>query len=186
MDWFQLILDISPFSSTEYWQSVIQNSIGCAIGSFIAIAISLWIYFDSLKKTERAKMLAKRNEETSQLKAFAILLNGGLATASHQKENIKKFVDDLLKATNDFPLMTFVSLNDLKRIVDSITIEKTGLAYMNVFSIDKDAAKDFTSILASVDYLYEEYRYIPDQMKRAIDFDYQREKTNARIVCRVF
>jgi hypothetical protein len=81
-------------------------------------------------------------------------------------ENISAFITELRLHPNTFPLLSIHTLGNLKRIIDTITIEKTGLTYMKHFQSNTSAI-EFTSILNTVDYLYFELSGLPTLVERA-------------------
>jgi hypothetical protein len=177
----QTLLDIPPFFSAEYGKEVLQNAIACTLGSIIPIVASVIIYVSSVGKNEKARLSAKAEEDTNNLKAFAILLLKGIKVSKQQAENIKQFNESLSRPFIEYPLLAYIPSNDLKRVIDSITIEKTGLAYMNSFSSVPNVAKEFTEILSCIDYLYLAFEQLPEMMKMAILNDLERKKEMRQI-----
>ncbi len=151
-----------------YWQSVVQNAIGCAIGSIFAIAISILIYWLTIIQAERASKKAAELIEQNQLKAFAMMVKDAINFTERQVANTREFNEKLKPHPNTFPLLHMQPLGALTRIIDAITVEKTGMTYMKQFP-GKDSAKEFIAILDAVDYLNTAYLTIKDQLERASD-----------------
>src|ERR1700721_1100128 len=105
-----ILSEMPSFFSCEYWKSVLQNSIGCAIGSFFAIIITVIIYLDSLKKSANEKNNAKLDEEAKHLKAFSLLVKNGIRMTKQQEKNISEYIEKLSSniIPNEFPLMSYV------------------------------------------------------------------------------
>ena len=175
---FILVIDILQvtysFWSYDYWYSVTQNAIGCAIGSLAAIVISIWIYHQTIKETNKSLKQAQDTKEINELKAFSFMLSDAIALAQKQYENICKFITALGDEPNTFPKIKTRTLGNLKRIIDTITVEDTGLSYMKHFH-GADSAKEFTSILETVDYLYFEFKEMNELVKMASQNHYDRQ-----------
>jgi hypothetical protein len=161
-------------TSSAYWNNVIQNSIAGTIGSLIAIVVSILIYKWTTKDGEAAKKEAIALKESNQLKAFGLMIQNGIKMATDQSKAISAFIEELKKQPNEFPKILIHPLGNLKRIIDTITIEETGLSYMKHFS-GINAAKEFTSILNYVDYLYAEFYQLEGLVQRATLNDYDRK-----------
>jgi hypothetical protein len=153
-------------TSSQYWNNVVQNAIGCAIGSIVAIGFSYLIYRWTIKQNNATIIEANKLRESNQLKALAVMLQDAIKMVKNQSKAIKKFIDELKKQPNEFPKITINPLGNLKRIIDTITIEGTGLTYMKHFS-SKNSAKEFTSILELIDYLYAEFQGLEGLIQRA-------------------
>ena len=59
-----LQIKVLGFSDAVYWNNVIQNAIGCAIGSIVAIGISILIYWLTIQATNKATRQAIALSET--------------------------------------------------------------------------------------------------------------------------
>ena len=173
----------------QYWNSVIQNAIGCGIGSFAAIFISWIIYKDSLKKGNSEKVKVKNEEESNQLKAFAIMLDDSIKMIIKQSKSIKALIEKLKEGPVEFPLITVYPIGGIKRIIDTITVEKTGLAYVKHFP-SENSLNEFIKILSIMDYLYSEFSGLPLFIERAtinhhnrkIEFSNIFEKCNMLVI----
>lgn len=162
MDLIQILLQ----TSSEYWNNVIQNAIGGTIGSFIAIYVSIKIYWQTEKKSQVAATEATKFKEENQLKAFALMLRDATKMVKQQSEAVNKFIDELKKQPDEFPKINVYPLGNLKRIINNITIEGTGLTYMKYFP-SENSAKEFTGMLELVDYFYYEFNGLGSLVQRA-------------------
>ena len=124
----------------KYWNDVIQNAIGGTIGSLLAIVISFFIYWLTIRQTNASTVKANKESEDNQLRAFAVMLKDTLKVAKKQLEAINKFVEEIKKQPNEFPVPSMYSMGSLKRVINTITIERTGATYMKYFP-SKDSAK---------------------------------------------
>jgi hypothetical protein len=138
---------------SKYWSDVIENAIGCTIGSLIAIVVSLIIYWLTIRGAEKSSRRAGELLERNQLIAFALMIRDAINFTEKQSANARKFIDALKNHPNTFPLLQMQPLGTLKRLIDTITVEKTGLTYMKYYP-GKNSAKEFIGILDTVDYLH--------------------------------
>ena len=152
------------------WHDIFQNAIGCTIGSFVAICISYLLYLGTNKNATKNKIA----EEKNQLKAFALMLANALKMSKQQTSAFESFLLEVKKHDSEFPLPIIYPTAELARIVNTITIEKTGLAYMKFFSND-NSAKEFTDIIKGVDFLYAEFTELYSHIKRANQNHFERK-----------
>jgi hypothetical protein len=110
-----LQINVPSFCNSAYWNSVIQNAIGCAIGSIIAIGISILIYWLTIRATNRAAREATKLREANQLRAFALMLELAMEMVSKQVESIKRFVSDVESHPSTFPIPAMNPLGRLKQ-----------------------------------------------------------------------
>jgi hypothetical protein len=144
-----------PFTSSEYWNGVFQNAIGCSIGSGIAIAISFYIYWLTIRENNKTLRIEKKIKEENQLKAFSLLLSKAIDDVNDQLKGLKTFNEEIKGKPHDFPRFVCKPNITLKRIIDQITIEKTGLTYVTFFN-KSTSSNEFLAILNIVDCLFEE------------------------------
>jgi hypothetical protein len=161
-------------TSSQYWNDVIQNALGGTIGSILAIAISFLIYWLTIRQSNAATAKANEESESNQLRAFTIMLKDSIKVTEKQSEAVSKFVEEIKKQPNEFPLLSMYSMGSLKRVINTITIEGTGATYMKYFP-SKDSAKEFTGILGIVDYLFAETEGLTGLIQRASINHYDRK-----------
>ena len=166
-------------TSSNYWNDVIQNAIGGSVGSIIAIAVSFLIYWLTIRETNASAIKTKKDRESNQLKAFAVMLQDAIKMTKSQSAAISEFIEKIKKHPNEFPVPIIYPLGNLKRIIDTITIERTGITYMKYFS-GKGSAKEFTSILEIIDYLYAEFQGMVGLTQRASLNHYDRKLAVSR------
>lgn len=161
-------------TSSKYWNDVIQNAIGCSIGSIVAIAFSFLIYWLTVRQANASTIKANKDRENNRLKAFGVMLQDAIKMTKNQSTAISEFIEKIKKLPNEFPMPVIYPLGNLKRIIDTITIESTGITYMKYFPC-KDSAKEFTGILEIIDYLYAEFQGIVGLTQRASLNHYDRK-----------
>ena len=161
-----LQIKVPCFSDGVYWNNVLQNAIGCAIGSFVAIGISILIYWLTIRATNKTTRQAISTSETNQLSAFALMLELAVEMATNQIKNLNEFLASVRAHPSTFPIPAVHPLARLKRITDTISIESTGLVYIKYFP-KQNAAKVFTKILDHIDYLYAEINGLQEMIKFA-------------------
>jgi hypothetical protein len=152
--------------SGDYWNGVFQNAIGCGIGSFIAVLASIYIYRRQTRENNKSMLAAIELKERNQLKAFSIMLKNAIDPVTKQSQNFEALITEAMKFPTVFPLLKLHTWGNLKRIIDTITVEHTGLAYMKHIKSD-NSAEEFTSILNTVDYLYFQMSGLPSFLERS-------------------
>ncbi len=163
------------FSLGDYWNSVVQNAIGCALGSAAAIGIAIWIYRRQYRDNEKARIKAEKEIERNTLKYFSISIQEIIALVKQQIENNGEFMDVFRKKILDFPLITYLPLFPIKRIIESTSLDKILISYVNKFSENKDVIKEFSELISILDYLYLELASLPELLERGIKYDHERQ-----------
>jgi hypothetical protein len=148
------------------WHSIMENAIGCAIGSIVAIAASILIYWVTVFQTKKEIDRQRLTEETNQLLGFRLMLEEGIKVSGILLNNLKNMILKLQNHPNNFPLLESPSFGSIRKIVRDITVERTGLTYMKHLA-NENVSEEFFSILRSIDYLDDEFMNIQETVKRA-------------------
>lgn len=163
-------------SDNEIWWNASKDFV---LPIAIAVLAAYVAYYIFIKETKRDKAIEERKkieERSDKLLFFSTLIQGCLTTSVQQKNNIKDYIRLIRLNDVDFHLMTFVSLNDLTRVSNVLNLESYLLAYVNNYSADrKKSIKEFKEIIASIDFLLEIYTHIPETLKNAQIYDYERK-----------
>jgi hypothetical protein len=154
------------FEASGYWNDVIQNGIGCAIGSLVAIAISFVIYWLTIRYTDNAARKAVADKENNQLEAFSLMVGEAKRMIVAQIKGIDEFNKALKLQPVKFPLIIINPIGSLKRVIDSITFEGAGLAYKKKYK-GHGSLIEFTKILNLIDYFFYVFIDLQKMVKRA-------------------
>jgi hypothetical protein len=163
------------FSLGDYWNSVIQNAIGCALGSAAAIGIAIWIYRRQYRDNEKSRINAAEEIERNTLKYFSISIQEIITLVKEQIENNEEFLVIFRKDILDFPLITYLPLFPIKRIIDNTALDKILISYINKFSSKENVIKEFSELISILDYLYLELASLPELLERGIKYDHERQ-----------
>lgn len=146
---------------------------------FLALLASYVAYWVFVKETKRDKQKgedAEIQQQKDNLQFFSNIIASGIRTSEQQNEYLKEFVTLLDSDRVNFHLLTFMSLNDLRRVTDDLDLEKYLLAYVNYYNEDRKASiKEFNEIITTVDFLHEIFKQIPSQLQKAQEFDTERK-----------
>ena len=145
----------------------------------LALLASYMVYWVFVKETKRDKQKEEDVEIQQQkdnLQFFSNIIASSTRTSEQQNEYLKEFVTLLDSDHVNFHLLTFISLNDLRRVTEDLNLEKYLLAYVNYYNGDRKASiKEFNEIITSVDFLHEILKQIPLQLQKAQEFDTERK-----------
>lgn len=171
------LLDASPsICSLEYWNGVIQNAIGCTLGSLAAIVAAYLIYLYTNKNARRDK--------AQEAKDLLIYFKGTVETviriAKQQTQNIQTYCEGIKKNDIDLPLLRFIPMYNLKKIAEGDSMDRILIAYIQAFP-GKDDAKDFSSLLAEVEYLHGQFLQLPEEMRLTLSYDHERKTEYQKI-----
>lgn len=159
---------------SDYWQSVFQNALGCAIGSFAAILVAIGIYYKQYSDNEKSKKKKDKEEQENILKYFSISVKNAIGLVEHQYKNNLDFISDFKKEPLMIPLISYVPLSEIKRIINNNSYDKIMLAYLDRF-LKKNALNEFSEIMSILDYLYLELDMLPKNIENIKLYDHERK-----------
>ncbi len=143
---------------------------------FAAWFVARRIFIKETRRDKRKERKQKIRERNDKLFYFSALIENVILAAEQQKDNIKEHIRDIREDNVKFHLMKWITLKDFHRLSEMLNLEVYLLAYTNRFRKDrKSSVKEFNVIIGSVDYLYETFKMIPNQLKASQEFDYQRK-----------
>jgi|GEM_PF-1936505 len=144
----------------------------------LAILAAYAAYYIFIKEGKRDKIKEGQiqiQEESDKLNYLSVMVQDIISTSEQQGEHILAFVEELKTNPLDIPLLTFLSINNLRRITVDLNLEKYLLSYVSHFAEDRPKAiKEFNEVIASIDMLHEIFKSIPEQLIKAVNYDYER------------
>lgn len=112
-----------------YWEAVLQNAIGCTIGSLLAILASYLIYSLSTKQSRADQQLEKSTNEEEAYALFGLLMQNVCQASETMISNIDEFTKDLSQPNDNFPDLKYIPLNNFKRISELQDLQKLLFAF---------------------------------------------------------
>jgi hypothetical protein len=141
-----------------------------------AAYMAYYIFIRETKRDKANEQVRKQQDQNDKLTFFSVLFDSALKASIQQKNNIKEQIRNIKKNDVDFHLMTQIPLYDLKRISEELNLEDYLLSYTNHYKNDRVASvKEFKNMVAAIDYLYDVFKQIMDQLQRAQMYDHQRK-----------
>lgn len=171
-----LYSSVQSKAENSFWWDFSKDFI-VPIGIAILAALTAYYIFISETKRDRRNEDRKKAEERNhKLLFFATLVESCLTVSVQQKNYIKDFIRKIKNDDVDFHLLTFLPLNDLKRVSNVLNLELYMLAFVDKYpSSRKGSIKIFKEIITSIDYLLEIFNQIPKQLEKAQMYDYERK-----------
>src|SRR5258708_6416700 len=164
---------VPPMCSFEYWKSVIQNGIGCTIGSFLAIWISYKIYRRTTRKADLDRVTQTQQENIDILLNFKRTIQAILSISKNQTENIKKFVSEIHKNDLEIPLFSFIPIYNLKRVAEN-NLDTLLIVYRRQFP-GEESLKIFNNIISNIEDIYSQFLLLPEQLAKVQMYDHERK-----------
>ena len=165
---------IPEFLSAEYWKAVLQNGIGCTLGSMLAIYVSLIIYQFSNRKEKNEQQARQKQETRDILLYFKEVVRNILKISEKQVSNMEIFVKTVKINEIDLPLLSFLPIYNLKRIAEGESLDRILIAYIREFP-GEGSIKEFGNLISGIEYVYNQFVMLPDEMRRGKDYDYERK-----------
>jgi hypothetical protein len=172
-----LLLDAIPyFWSCQYWAGVVQNAIGCTIGSFVAILVSYWIY----RRTTRNDRRNRANEAKDVLLYFKQTMETIIRIAKDQTANVQRYCDDIEENDLELPYLSFLPMYSLKRIAEGTSLDRTLVAYIRQFPSESNV-KEFEALISAVEYFLAQFLLLPEEMRSTRLYDHERKTQYQKI-----
>jgi len=165
-----------------YWEAVLQNAIGCTIGSLAAIVATFLVYYLGTDSARKEKEQERARNEREAYELFVLLVRNVCQASVTLIKNITKFSQELQKSPANFPELKYVPLNDFKRLSELQDLQKFLFSYTNRFQQGKSAVKDFVSIMAKTDYLQAQFNAIPQQVEKGAAFHQKRQQDLKKLI----
>lgn len=157
----------------SYWQSVWQNAVGCGLGNFLTVIIPLAILWLTIWMDRRQRNRLDRANQRNNLRYFKNLVNNAIRSGEQQNTAIGDFVAAIRTRPVKLPMLTFLPIYDFRRISENTTLDNHLLSFTGRYGLQ--TVDQFGEIISSVDYLTTEISYLPEMVKRGIDYDHERQ-----------
>lgn len=145
--------------------------------ALFAAGMAYFIFITETKEDKKKEGNKIRQERSDKLMFFSTMVFRSLKTAQDQKDNLKDYIRKIKANDIEFHLMSFVPLNDLKRITEELNLEEYLLAYANYYNKNrKDSIKEFMRIIECIGYLYAVFNEMLKQLEKGQMYDYERKK----------
>jgi len=158
-----------------YWDVVLQNAIGCTLGSFVAIYVSWHIFKRSFEKTVEAKREEEQQKKKDRLAYYKYILNEAYKTSISFNVNIKSFVDKINNNPVEVPPFVFLPLNSLKRAFETGMTDEVLFAFTEKHNDKEGVVDKFSRIYTITETLYTRFSHLKTQIDKAREFDHRRK-----------
>lgn len=163
--------NLYPPSESSWWLDLLNAVIGAAIGSGATIW-ALYRTFKNDKKKEEEKRIQFQKEKLKYLQSLIRSIEAGLRL---QIDHFKTYAEKIISNPVDLPLLTYVPLNELDRIVNKINQEDYYHSYLGEFGNTQLIIDEFRDVISTLNYFDGNLVIIKDSLKKSFDFDYERK-----------
>ncbi|KQM77973.1 hypothetical protein ASE74_16415 [Pedobacter sp. Leaf216] len=120
------------------------------------------VYWGFIKETQRDKkkeLEAEEQRQRDKLYYFSNSVKSIHAISRDQNEANSVFAESQAKNPIEVQQITYLSLNELRRMTSDLPLEEFMLAYANYYGSDrKNAVREFNQIIIRIDMLYEAFK----------------------------
>src|SRR6185437_6061012 len=159
-----LLDTIPPMCSLEYWKGIIQNGIGCTLGSFLAIFASYRIYLSQNRRSLEEKEQEIRQQNADTISYFKSIIKDTLSIVDQQIQELENFIEKTRANSITIDPLTYLPLFQLKRLIDGDSVDLIFAAYQWTFP-GKSGVQEFSDIMDTIEYLYSQLLQFPDESK---------------------
>ncbi len=143
--------------------------------SFIGAATALLVFFLTSRRDRNKERRKKDDERGDKMSYLKNLLTNVLKLTEHQSQNLEEHIAKVKANDVDFHLMTFVPLTDFVRAIDTLSKEDYFIAFNRFYKDKFDTTKKFERVLSNIDFLHAEFMEVPEILRKAQQFDYERK-----------
>jgi hypothetical protein len=170
------LLNVPPFFSVDYWDMVVQNALGCMIGSFLSIYVAFLIYRSSLNQMREDAATRERRDHANTRTYFTQTLNSMLSVSTTQLKNLKDFLHAISTDPTEYPLLPYTPMYEFKRVSESQNLDKILAAFTSIRTNSNETIHHFSDLIANVDYINAQMDIIVKQLEKAQLYDNDRKK----------
>ncbi|MGZ4072715.1 MAG: hypothetical protein ACXVDZ_04335 [Bacteroidia bacterium] len=185
-----LCQNLSPSVENYYSQLLWDLGKDYVLPIILASGAAYMAYYIFVKETKRDKTKEderKKQDQIDKLFFFSTLVGNAIDSAVQQKDNIKEHIRNVKKDDVNFHIITWISVNDIRRITQELNLEEYLLAYTNYYDGDRKATvKEFMNIISGIDYLQEVFEQIPNSLELAQKYDDERKTTIASLFAKSY
>jgi len=158
-------------NESSFWHDALVESVAAFLGLLGAIVVFyLGLKYDRQK--ERDKEIEKQNEKNKFLKES---INSSKRSIRSQIEEIEDYIRNIENNPREIPYLNMLPINNLKRNMILMENEDHFHSYMDQVGNSSDDVKNYSNIIGSLDYFYNQFNQIfktqPDHLK----FDHDRK-----------
>jgi hypothetical protein len=143
--------------------------------SFIGAATALLVFFLTSKRDRNKEQSKKDDERGDKMSYLKNLLTNVVTLTEHQSKNLDEHIEKVKTNDIDFHLMTFIPLTDFIRAIETLSKEDCFIAFNQYYKDKFDTTKIFEKALSNIDFLHAEFMEVPEILKKAQQFDYERK-----------
>ncbi|SDJ48115.1 hypothetical protein SAMN04487898_10345 [Pedobacter sp. ok626] len=170
--WQSWLVATTP-SAYELAKDIILPLTLAALAAFVA----WWIFIIETKRDKKKEIKLERQQERDKLSYFSIMIRTIIDDVEYQNNALKEFSDQISIDPLQIPMMTYLSLNNLRRITFDLDLEKYLLAYVSYFDRDRQqAVREFNTMSGSLDVLFEIFKSLPEQLEKSHGYDHSRKE----------
>jgi len=146
-------LETGTFNHNTYLYNVIQNVLGCTVGSFLAIFFAYHIYRLGQKQDVKKQNEDIRRREDAELGSFARLLAKSIQLVEVTVIFLRIYAEQRLAACpNEFPSISVAPTGILRNLLNTVTWKETSLIFVKRLP-GKRSFDDFLDILQVIEFL---------------------------------
>jgi hypothetical protein len=164
--------------SNSWWLDLLNSVIGAAIGS----GATIWALYRTFKQDKKKEEVKRIQFQKEKLKYFQSLLRTITSGLKLQIEHFKSYAIKIKNNPVDLPLLTYVPLNELDRIVNKLNQEDYYHSFLGEFGDNQIVVDEFRDIISTLNYFDGNLLIIKDSLKKSFDFDYERKISLKNII----
>lgn len=158
-------------SDSNWWLDLLNAVIGAGIGSGVTVW-ALYKTFKNDKQKEENKRIQIQEEKLKYLQSLVRSIEKGLAL---QIGHFKTFAETIKENPIVLPLLTYIPLNELDRIVHKINQEDYYHSYLGEYGDNQNIIDEFRDIISTLNYFDGNLTLIKDSLQNSFDFDHERK-----------
>lgn len=175
----EMLAQAAKESGNNEWYFDLGNTI---LGAGIGSGVTVWVLYKTFKYDKRKEEEKRIQFQQEKIRYLQSLLRIILENLKVQIENYKTFALNIKSNPLELPLLSEVTLNELKRIVHQIDQEDYYHSYLGEFGDSKEIVDEFRNIISILNYFDGNIDNYKSSLEKSFHFDHERKLELKRIV----
>lgn len=161
LDFLPALLEKTPFNivSRIFSYDVCKDFILPIIIAGVAAYMVYWAFVKETKRDKKKELEAEKQRQQDKLYYFSNCVKSIHAISRDQNEANLLFAEAQAKNPREIQQISFLSLNELRRMTSDLPLEEYMLAYANHFGANrKETIREFNQIIIRIDMLNDAFR----------------------------
>ncbi len=165
-----IAITCQPLVTQSHFYDIIKDFLVPATLAITAACVAYFIFVKETRRDRHNDEEKKKQERLYTLTYFSFLAKSIVKTAEQQNNYLNELIGKIENDDVEFHLLTYLPLDDLRRINQVVNLDEYLLAYTDYYKeIDRNTlVKEFKEIISCVDFFYFIFTEMRNVQQRAL------------------